>query len=102
MLEEKYSTQNNKPQGHVSLFVSLKSLEITFFKVSDPKVLLLAKKVFLHTIFYTQSDSHDTGICSQDLNTPDSIGKHAMLIDTDTEKTIIVLMTITEGNCEKL
>lgn len=30
-------------------------------------------EIFLHTIFYIQNDSHDTGICSQDLSIPDPL-----------------------------
>lgn len=62
---------------------------------------MLTEKVFLCTAFYIQNDSHDTGICNQDLSTPDPLRQHAMLVDSYKEKTIIVLMTITEGNYEK-
>lgn len=66
---------------------------------SDPKVVLLAEKVFLQTASYAQNDSHGTGICNQDVSTPNSLRQHAMLVDSYKEKTIIVLMTITEDNC---
>lgn len=63
--------------------------------------MLLAEKVFLHPVSHAQNDSHGAGICNQDVSIPNSLRQHAMLVDSYKEKTIIVLVTITEGNCAK-